>query len=95
MGSPVHQFQKFFWPNDFLLSVMKDLLHTFPQNVSQALSRAVHVLLQEDKLNYFEFPSLCSWDDFRSLECRIGEGPFFYVSILSLDSVSYTESEKM
>ena len=30
---------------------------------------------------------LGSWDDFRSLDCRIGEVPFFYVSILSLSSV--------
>ena len=43
--APVHGFQKFFWPNDFWLSVMKDLLHTFAQKVSQALSRPVHVLI--------------------------------------------------
>ena len=42
---PVHRFQKFFWSNDFLLSVMKDLLHTFAQKVSRALSRAVYVLI--------------------------------------------------
>ena len=35
---------------------MKDLLHTFAYKVSLALSRAVHVLIREDKLNYFEFP---------------------------------------
>ena len=28
-----------------------------------------------------------SWDHFGSLGCRIGEGPFFYVSILFLGSV--------
>ena len=56
--APVHRFQKFFWPNDFWLSVMKYLLHTFAQKVSQALSRPVHVLIWEDKLNYFKFPSL-------------------------------------
>ena len=54
---PVHRFQKFFLPNDFSLSVMKDLLHTFAQKVSLAPSRAVHVLIREDKLNYFKFPS--------------------------------------
>ena len=41
-----HLCQKFFLPNDFSLSIMKDLLHTFSQNVSQALSRAVHVLIR-------------------------------------------------
>ena len=54
---PLHWFQKFFLPNDFFLSVMKDLLLTFAQKVSLALSRAVHVLIRGDKLNYFKFPS--------------------------------------
>ena len=39
---------------------MKDLLLTFAQKVSLALSRAVHVLIREDKLNYFKFPSQVS-----------------------------------
>ena len=55
---PVHQFLKFFWSNDFLLNVMKDLLHTFAQKVSPALSWAVYVLIREDKLNYFKFFSV-------------------------------------
>ena len=55
---PVHRFQKFFLPNDFSLNIMKDILHTFAQKVSLAPSRAVHVLIREDKLNYFKFPSL-------------------------------------
>ena len=42
---PVHRFQNFFWQNDFWLSVMKELLHTFAEKVSQALSRPVHVLI--------------------------------------------------
>jgi len=54
---PVHGFQKSFWSNDFSLSDMKDLFHTFALKVSQALSRAVHELLQEDKLDYVKFPS--------------------------------------
>ena len=55
---PVHQFQKFFLPNDFSLIIMKDLLHNFSQKVYLALSRPVHVLIWEDKLNYFKLPSL-------------------------------------
>ena len=54
---PVHRFQKFFLPNDFSLSVMKDLLHTFAQKVSLAPSRAINVLIREDKLNYYKFSS--------------------------------------
>ena len=34
---------------------MKDLLHTFAQKVSQALSRAVYVFVREDTLYYFKF----------------------------------------
>ena len=41
----VHPFQRLFWPNDFWLSIMKDLLQVFAQKVSQALSRPVHVLI--------------------------------------------------
>jgi len=71
---------------------MKELLHIFAEKVSQALSRPVHVLISEDKLNYFKFLRwiskilflLDSWDHFRSLECRIGECPFSYDSILFL-----------
>ena len=33
---PVHQFQKFFLQNDLWLSVMKELLHTLAEKVSQA-----------------------------------------------------------
>ena len=53
---PVHQFQIFFLPDDFSLSIVKDLLHTLSKKVSLALSRPVHVLIQVDKLNYFKFP---------------------------------------
>ena len=53
---PVYRFKNFFLQNDFWLSVMKELLHTFAEKVSQALSRPVHVLISEDKLNYFKFP---------------------------------------
>jgi len=56
---PVHRFQRFFWPNDFWLSIMKDLLNTFAQKVPQVLSRIVHVIIQVNKLNCFKFPS---WD---------------------------------
>ena len=55
---PVHRFQNFFLPNDFSLNIMKDLLNNFPQKVSLNLSRPVHVLIWEDKLNYFKFTSL-------------------------------------
>ena len=55
---PVHRFQKFFWPNDFFLIVVKDVLPTSAKKVSLALSRAVHVLIREDKLNYFKFLSV-------------------------------------
>ena len=48
---------KKFLPNVFTFSLMKDLLLTFAQKVSLALSRAIHVLIGEDKLNYFKFPS--------------------------------------
>ena len=34
---------RFFWPNDFSLSFMKDLLHTFAQKVFQALSTDIHI----------------------------------------------------
>ena len=54
---PVLQFQNFFLLNDFSLSIMKDLLHTFSKKVSLVLSRPVHVLIGEDRLNYFKFPS--------------------------------------
>ena len=52
--SPVHQ--NFFEPNDLSLSIMKDLIHTFSKKVSLTLSRSVHVLIRESKLNYFKFP---------------------------------------
>ena len=51
-------FKNFFLPNDFLLIIIKDLLHNFSQKVYLALSRPVHVLIWEDKLNYFKFPLL-------------------------------------
>jgi len=54
---PVHQFQNFFLPNDFSLSIMKDLLHSFSKKVSLALFKPVHVLIREDKLNYLKFLS--------------------------------------
>ena len=55
--------------------------------MSQALSRPIHVLIQEDKLSYFKYPSLDfkilfafgSWDDFGGLGCEIGTGPLFWV----------------
>ena len=83
----VHQFQNFFLPDDFSLSIMKDLLHTFSKKVSLALSRPVHVLIREDKLNFPHRISkilfvFSSWDDFGSLGCRIGECSFFYVHIM-------------
>jgi len=62
---PVHRFQKFLLSNDFSLSVIKDLFYTFTKKVSQVLSMAVHVLIKEDKLNYFKFPSL----DFKNSFC--------------------------
>ena len=62
---PVHRFQNFFLPNDFSLNIMKNLEHNFPQKVSLDLSRPVHVLIWEDKLNYFKFPSL----DFENSFC--------------------------
>ena len=46
----------FFMPNDSWLSVMKDILRTFSHEVSLAQSRPVHVLIREDKLDYFKFP---------------------------------------
>ena len=36
---------KFFWENDFWLSVMKELLHIFAEKVSQAQSRLVRALI--------------------------------------------------
>ena len=72
---PVHGFQKFFWSNDFSSNVMKDLLHTFAQKVSQALSRAIHAFTQY----YFKFPCwIGSWDDSGRLGTRIGMGVFFW-----------------
>ena len=41
----VHRFGKFFWPNDFSLTAMNDLIYTFAQKVSLAPSKAVHVLI--------------------------------------------------
>ena len=92
---PVYRFQNFFLQNDFWLSIMKELFHIFAEKVSQALSRPVHVLTWEDKLNHFKFPTVdfknsfffVIWDHFGSLGCRIGECPFFYISILLLGSV--------
>ena len=37
---------------------MKDLLHNFAKKVSQALSRTVHVLIQEDELNYLTLSNM-------------------------------------
>ena len=37
--------------------IVFDQLQVFAQKVSQALSRPVHVFIQEDKLNYLKFPS--------------------------------------
>ena len=62
---PCASISKIFLLNDFSLSVMKDQLHSFAQKVSLAPSRAVHVLIREDKLNYFKFPSL----DFKNSFC--------------------------
>ena len=69
---------------DILLNVMKDLLHTFAQKVCPAMSRGVYVVIQEDKLDNFKFPSwdfnilldLGSWDNFGRLGSRIRDGPF-------------------
>ena len=89
----MHQFQKFFSTNDFSLSV-------FPKKMSPALSRAVHVLILVDKLNYFKIPSYyfknyflgSFWDDFGSLGYIIRKCPFTYVSILFLSNVPGTNS---
>jgi len=54
---PVHRFQKFFWPNDFSLSPVIDLLRNLVKKVLQALSKDIHVLIREDKLNDFKHPS--------------------------------------
>ena len=83
---PCASISKIFRSNDFSLNVMKDLLHIFAQKVSLALSRAVYVLIREDKLNYFKFPLL----NFKNSFCfglvgwfwmpvwKIGSGFFFW-----------------
>ena len=82
---------------------MNELLNNFADKVSQALSRPVHILIWEDKLNYFKFLSvdfknsfcLGSLDYFGSLECRIGECPFRYVLILFLGSVKSAKIDEV
>ena len=67
----MHRIQKFFWSNDFLLSVLRDLIHNFAQKVSLALSRAFYVLIQEDELNYFKFPSWVAGTILEGLEAEL------------------------
>ena len=71
---PCASISNFFLQNDFWLSVMKELLHIFAEKVSQALSRPVHVLVLEDKLNYFKFSSV----DFKN--------SFFWIAEIILEA---------
>ena len=66
---------------------MKDLLLTFAQKMYQALSKRINGKITSfpHRISKILFV-LGSLDDFGSLGCRIGEGPFFYVLILSLGS---------
>ena len=79
-----------FISNDFLLSILRDILHNLAKRVSQALFSAVHVLIQEDELSISTFPHriskilfvLDSWGHCVRLRCGIGECSFFCCYII-------------
>ena len=93
---PCASISKFFWQNDFSLTDMKDLLHSFVKKCLRPCPGLSMHLSERINWNISSFPHriskilfvLGSWDHFGSLGCRIGECPFSYVSILFLSSVS-------
>ena len=61
----VHGIWKFFGPNDIIWDAMKVPFSDFIQNISQAPSSSVQVLIWEDKLDYLKNPS----QDFKNYFC--------------------------
>ena len=63
----VHGIWNFFGPHDFIWDAMKVPFSDFIQNLSQAPSSSLHVLILEDKLDYLNNPlqdlknSFCLW----------------------------------
>ena len=83
---PVHRFQKFLWQNDFWLSIMRDLSHTFAKKCLRpcpgpfmSLSKRINWIISSFSFGFSKILFvLGSWDDSGRLGTRIGTGALFW-----------------